>query len=245
MANQQILLEQILRKFIEHLILRPQPIGRRNARHARHLMHIHERPTPREPGPSPSIEEHHPWHDTDVVLPPVPQLVPPFAADDLVRVDLVDGPEIAVVFVEEDGLEDVVLVVDGGFVGAVVLPELVLVVGAVEGHFDLLHVFRVGVRVVHGSVTRGFAVLTGLLVFGEGDLVFLLFVLGAGAEVGVEAGFVVGFEVFAVGVGDGDIVEEFGAAEDEVLAPARGFAEDGFRVVGEDAEDHVVVGLCG
>ena len=46
-------------------------------------------------------------------------------------------------FVEEDGLEDVVVVGDGGFVGVVIQAELVLVVGAVECHFNLLHVFGV------------------------------------------------------------------------------------------------------
>ena len=73
-------------------------------------MHINESPTAREPSPITAIEEHHPGDDADVVLPSVTELMPPFAADDFVRVDLVDGPEVLVVFVEEDGLEDVVLV---------------------------------------------------------------------------------------------------------------------------------------
>ena len=109
------------------------------------------------------------------------ELVPPFSFDYFIRVDLIDGPEVGVAIVEEDGLEDVVVVGDGGFIGVMIHPELVLVVCAVEGHFDLLHVFGVGVRVVHWSETWWFSIWTFAFVLGEGDLVFLLFVLGFGA----------------------------------------------------------------
>lgn len=115
------------------------------------------------------------------MLPAMAQLVPPFSLDDGRRVDLIDGPEVRVAVVEEDGLEDVVFVGDGGFGGVVIHAELVLVVGAVEGHFDFGHIFGVGVRVVHGSEAWGFAVGTFALVFGKGDLVFLLFVFWFGA----------------------------------------------------------------
>ena len=171
------------------------------------------------------------------MLPAMAQLVPPFPLDDGGRVDLIDGPEVGVAVVEEDGLKDVILVGDGGFGGIVVEAELVLVVCAVEGHFDFGHVFGVGVRVVHGSEAWGFAVGAFALVFGEGDLVFLLFVLWFGAQVGVEVGFVVLLEVVGVGVGDCDVVEEFGAAEDEFFAPGGGFAEEFEGVVGEDTHD--------
>lgn len=120
-----------------------------------------------------------------------------------------------------------------------------LVVCAVEGHFDLVHVFRVGMGVVHGAVAGGFVVRPGLLVLGEGDGVGLLFGFGRGAELVAEAGFVVLLEVVAVGVGDGDVVEEFGAAEHEAFFPGGGFAEELFGVVGEDAEDEFVVGFGG
>ena len=109
------------------------------------------------------------------------ELVPPFPFDYFVRVDLIDGPEVGVAIVEEDGLEDVVVVGDGGFVGVVIHTELVLVICAVESHFDLLHIFGIGVRVVHGSETGWFSIWTFAFVLGEGDLVFLLFVLGFGA----------------------------------------------------------------
>ena len=108
------------------------------------------------------------------------ELVPPFPFDDFVGIDLIDGPEVGVAFVKEDGLEDVVVVGDGGFVGVVIHPELVLVVCAVEGHFNFLHVFGVGMRVVHGSETGWVAVRTFAFVLGKGDLFFLLFVLGFG-----------------------------------------------------------------
>ena len=147
-------------------------------------------------------------------------------------------------FVEEDGLEDVLIVRDGSFVGGVVHAELMLVVCAVEGHFDFLHVFGVGVGVVHGSVAAGFAVLAFFFVFGKGDLLFLLLVLGFGAEVGVEVGFVILGKVFAVGVGDGDVVEEVRSAEDELFSPGSGFAEELKSIVGENAHDHVVELFC-
>ena len=121
--------------------------------------------------------------------------MPPFSFDDFGGVDLIDGPEVGVAGVEEDGLEDVVVVRDGGFIGIVIHPELVLVVCAVKGHFDFVHVFGVGMRVVHWSVTRWFAIWAFAFVLGEGDLVFLLFVLWFGAEFRVEVGFVVLLEV--------------------------------------------------
>jgi len=145
--------------------------------------------------------------------------VPPFTLDDLGFVDLVDSPEVGVGFVEEDGLEDMLVVFDGCFVCAVVLSKLVLVVSAVESHFDLVHIFGVGMRVIHWSIAAGFAILPFLFILGERDLLFLLFVLWFGAEIGVKAGLVVFLEIFTVGVGDGDVVEEAGATEDEALFP--------------------------
>ena len=179
------------------------------------------------------------------MLPAVAELVPPFAADDFVGVDLVNSPEIFVRSVEEDRLEDVIFVRHGRFGSIVVLTELVLVVGAVEGHFDLLHVFGVGVRVVHWAEACGLAVDAGLFVFGEGDLVLLLLVLGFGAQLGIEVGFVVRIEVVRVRVCDCDIVVKFGAAENKLLPPSRCAAEEIFGVVSEDAEDEVVVGFGG
>lgn len=240
MTNQKILLKQILREIIKDLILSPQTIRGGNTTHTSHLMHIDQRPASRKPRAIFPVQEHHPRNNTHVMLPPVTQLMPPFPLDDLALVDLVDGPEVAVGFVEEDGLEDVLVVGDGGFVGGMVHPELMLVVGTVEGHFDLLHVFGVGVRVVHWSVAGGFAVLAFLLVFGEGDLFFLLLVFGFGAEVGVEVGFIVVGKVFAIRVGDGYVVEEAGTPEDELLFPCCSLAEKLEGVVGQDTHDHVV-----
>ena len=153
MTNPKILPKQILRKIIKNLILRPQAIRSRYPTHTRHLMHIHQRPRPREEGIFLPIQKHHTGDDTDVMLPSMTELVPPFSLDDFAAVDFINGPHVRVCFVEEDGLEYVVVVWDGVFRSLVVHAELVLVVCAVKGHFDFLHVFRVRVRVVHWSVT--------------------------------------------------------------------------------------------
>lgn len=225
MAYPKILLEQILCEVIKDLILSSQSVCRRNAAHTGHLMHVDQRPAACEPCAVLAIDEHHAWHNADVMLPTMTKLMPPFAFYDLGLVDLVDGPEVFVVFVEEDGLEDVLVVGYGRFVCVMVHAELMLVVGAVERHLYFLHVFWVGVGVVHWSVTTWLAILTLLFVFGEGNLLLLLLVLWFGAEFGVEVGLVVFREVFAVGVGDGDVVEEMGATEDELLTPGGGLTK--------------------
>ena len=199
--------------------------------------------------PPGAINEHHIRHHAHIVLPAMSQLVPPFSLNDFRFVDLVDGPEVGVILVEEDGLEDVVFVGDGRFMGrwrrGRVLAELMLVICAIKGHFDLVHVFRVGMRIIHWSKTSGFVLGTFHFGFRESDLVFLLFGFGRGAEGVGEVGFVVFLEVGGVGVGDCDVVEESGAAEDEAFFPVCGFSEQLFGVVGEDAHDEFVVGFRG
>ena len=152
-------------------------------------MHINQGPAPRKHRAVFPIQKHHPRHDAYVVLPAVPKLVPPLAFYDLRLVDLVDGPEVGMGFVEENGLEDVLVVRLRRLICVLVFAELMLVVCAVEGHFDLGHVLRVGVRVVHGAVAGGFVVGPRAGIFGEGDLGFLLFRFWGGTEVGVEGCF--------------------------------------------------------
>ena len=193
-----------------------------------------------EPSVVLAVDEHHAGNDTDVVLPPVTQLMPPFAFDDFAFVDLVNSPEIPVGLVEEDGLKDVLVVRNRRLIGIVVHAELMLVVGAVECHFDFFPVLWIGVCVVHGSVARGLAVGTGGLVFGELDLVFLLAVLGLGCKVRVEVGFKVFFKILAVAVGDGDVVEETGTAQDKLFFPGGRLAQEFQRIIGKDGHDHLV-----
>lgn len=225
MTDPKILLKQFLSEIIKLLILRPQSVRRRDTTHTRHFMHVHQCPTARKERVVLAINEHHAWHDPYVMLPAVAQLMPPLPFDDLRLINLVDGPEIRVGFVEEDGLENVIVVGDGCFVCVVVHAELVLVVCTIEGHFDLCHVLGVRMCVVHGSVPRGFSALTFPLVLGEGDLIFLVLTLGFSAELGVEACLEIFFKVLGVGVGDGDVVEEVGTTEDELLAPGGGLTE--------------------
>ena len=161
------------------------------------------------------------------------ELMPPFGFNNLILVNLVDRPKLPIGLVEKDALKDMILVRDGGDLDPVVHSELMLVVGAIERHLDLPGRFRVGLGVVHRSESTGFLVLVGRLAFGKGDLVFLRFVLGWRAQVRVEAGLVVFLEIRAVGMCDGDVVEESCAAEHEFLSPANGLAEELLGVVGE------------
>jgi hypothetical protein len=64
------------------------------------------------------------------------KLVPPIFADDLVFLDLVNGPSLLVLLVQEDGLEDVVL---DGPVGVL---QLILEVMAIETHLEKLGIRR-------------------------------------------------------------------------------------------------------
>ena len=84
------------------------------------------------------------------MLPPVSKLMPPVLLDDFVLVDLVDCPQVPLLFVEEDCL---VYWLQRLCVVSVFLcmAELVLVVGAVKGHFDQAWVVLVRVCVVHWS----------------------------------------------------------------------------------------------
>ena len=43
------------------------------------------------------------------MLPPMAQLMPPFPLDDLALVDLVNGPQVAIRLIKENGLKDVML----------------------------------------------------------------------------------------------------------------------------------------
>lgn len=179
-------------------------------------MGVDERPRSREARVSAAVEEPHPRDDEGVVRPGVAELVPPVLADDLVRVDLVDGPELFVVLVKVDGLEDVL--VEGDFRG-----ELALVVCAVEAHFELGEVLRVHFDHVHGlEELLGKAETCGLVDARE-LLDGLLFVV----EV-----FVVLLHVVAVPVGDGDVVCELGGAEHTLLTEGCCAGEDALCGVG-------------
>ena len=172
-----------------------------------------------------AVDKHHVRHDPYVMLPPVPQLMPPLLLDDLALVDIVNRPEMPVGLVQENGLEHVLPVRYRRLIGVMVHPELMLIISAVERHFDLHWVFGVGMRVVHWSEARGLAAGTGYLVLGETDLVLLILRLGLCAEVAGEMSGVVFGKVGGVRMGDGDVVEEAGAAEDELFLPGGGLAK--------------------
>lgn len=164
-----------------------------------------------------ALEQPDPGHDEEVVRKGVAELMPPVLADDLCRVDVVNGPEVPIaLFVEEDGLEDVVLKRDLG-------RELGLVVCAVEAHFQLAAVLGVHFNVVHwfeGLLSHFEAY--GLVDAREG---------ADGLRGRVEV-FVVLLHVVAVGMGDCDVVGEFGAAKDFLFAVAGGGFEESVGGIG-------------
>lgn len=160
-------------------------------------MCINQRPRSREARVFAALQKPHPGHNEEVVRERMAELMPPILSDDLTLVDLVDTPEMAIAFlIQVNSLEN--MVVEWNFRG-----KLRLVVSAIEAHFEFLVILGVFFDVVHGLV--GFLChfeADGLVDAGEvGDS------LGGVVEI-----FVVGRHVGAVGVSDGDVVGEFGAA---------------------------------
>lgn len=174
------------------------------------------------------------------MLPSMPELMPPFPLYYLALVDLFYGPQLTVRLVEENGLENMSLEWDRGYVGVVIHAELMLIVGAVERHLNLLRVLSVGMREVHWSVPARFAVLADSLVSRKFDLPFLILGLGLCTKSRFEAGFVICFKVFGVRVGDGDVVEESGTAQYKPFSPCRRFPQQLFRIVSQDCHDELV-----
>ena len=147
----------------------------------------------------------------------VAKLMPPVLADDLARVDIINRPQMAIaLLVEEDGLEDVVF---KGHLGR----ELGLIVCAVKAHFQLAAVLGVHFDVVHW--------LKGLFSHFEADGLIDTREGADGLGGRIEI-FVISLHVIAVGVGDGDVVGEFGAAEDFLFAVAGGGFEEPVGGVG-------------
>ncbi len=118
------------------------------------------------------------------------------------------------------------------FIHIMIHPELMLIISTVERHLNLHRIFGVRVRVIHRPEARGLTTGTRDLVLGETDLVCLVFGFGLCAQIVGEVRGVVFGEVGGVGVSDGDVVEEAGAAENEFFFPCRCFAKQLFRVVG-------------
>ena len=172
------------------------------------------------------------------------QLMPPLLFNHFTLVNLINRPQMPIALIQENALENMILVRYGGFVRIMIQSELMLVVGAVERHLDLVRILGVGVRVVHGPIPRGLIVRSRPLVLGERDLVFLLLGLRLRAQLRVKARLEIFLEVVAIRVSDSDVVEEACAAENEFLFPGGRFAEQLLGVIGQDAEDHIVKGFC-
>jgi hypothetical protein len=97
-----------------------------------------------------------------------------------------------------------------------------LVVGAVKAHLELRGVCRVFFDVVHRfEVVFCVVVARGLVDLGE----------GVDGAVRVVEFFVMPFHVGGVGVGYGDVVREFGGAENSALADGGGSGKETFGCV--------------
>jgi hypothetical protein len=67
-------------------------------------------------------------HNANIVLPPVPKLMPPLFLYYLALFNLINRPKMLVAFVQEDTLEDVILVRNRERLRVTVHSELVLIV---------------------------------------------------------------------------------------------------------------------
>lgn len=110
-------------------------------------MTYHHRPGPGKNGAILAVDEHHAGNDPSIMLPSVAKLMPPFLLNDLIFVNLIYCPQVAVGLIEKDGLKDVMIEWDGSLVFAMIHPELMLIIGAVERHLNPPSVFRIGVGV--------------------------------------------------------------------------------------------------
>jgi len=170
--------------------------------------------------------------------------MPPLLLNDLALINLVYRPEMPVLLIQEYRLEDMILVGYRRLIRTVVNSKLMLIVRNIKCHLNLVHVFRVGMRIVHRTESRGFVTRSRSLVLGKSYHVLLLLRLRFSAKLGVKMRFEILLEVLAVGVGDSDIVEECCTTEYELLLPSGDFAEKLFGVVGEYAENHVIECFC-
>ena len=111
------------------------------------------------------------------MLPPMPQLMPPLPLNDLILINLIPRPHLLILLIQKDTLEYVSVIWHVRLIhprGLLIrLPELMLVIRAVEAHLDFLRVFLVRVRIVHRPVSTCFAILPVRLVARKAELLFL------------------------------------------------------------------------
>lgn len=186
------------------------------------------------------VDKHHPRDYPCVMLPSVAQLMPPFSLNHLALVDLINRPQVAVGLIQKNALEDMTVIRDWRSISIMVHAELMLVVCAVERHLNLLWVFCVGVRIVHGPITARFAFLAPCLIFGEFYLLFLVLGFGLRTQFGIEACFVLLLEIFGIRVGDGDVIKEPRSTKDKFLFPSCSLPKKFFGVICEDCHDQLV-----
>jgi hypothetical protein len=125
-------------------IISAQIDRRGNSTDASDLMSIHKRPTGSVSSSSPPLDEPKPGNDKRVVFPSMAQLVPPILLDDLVLVNLVNGPKMAVtLLVQENCLKDVLRVWQ-------CWAELPLVIAAIKAEVQLAAVLVLRLDEIHG-----------------------------------------------------------------------------------------------
>ncbi len=156
-------------------------------------------------------------NNPQIMLPAVAKLMPPLLLYHLAFIDLVDSPKVTVTFVEKDALKDMTVVWNRSSLGIMIHPKLMLVVGTIERHLNLLWVLCVWLRIIHGSITARLVICSPLLALGKSNLVCLRFRAWLCTQGSFELSFIVLLEVLAIGMRDCYIIIELCASKDESL----------------------------
>lgn len=152
----------------------------------------------------------------------MPQLMPPLPLNNFTLINLIHRPQLIIILIQKDTLKSMPLILHRRRLRIMIHPKLMLVIRTIKTHLDLSRILLITLRIIHRTISTRLIIYASLLAFRECDLVALGYGSWFCAERGREERLVVFLEIFVVGVGDGYVVVEAGAAEDEFLFVACG-----------------------